>query len=252
MDLRTPTLPARVAPEAHSGLGCPAGLLADPHADRLRRLPGRDARRHGLSGIDAQRPAPAAVVGGGQHVVGPRLGRHRVGADRGLEALASAHTRWRGRFSRPSRSEGVTILDLGPNSPILVLLFLPLVYAALMFTPKAAALCGLSALASAAVVATTDSHGAISQERSFMFFAVLAGASVLSCRCVGESESDRTTRTAAARDDRRAGRHRRAHGMCRASCLPSASRGGDRSIDATRSQFEPHDDRRGPIQVGQR
>ncbi len=79
---------------------------------------------------------------------------------------------------------GVTILDLGPNSPILVLLFLPLIYAALMFTPKAAALCGLSALASAALVATTDSEGAITQERSFMFFAVLAGASVL---CVAAS-----------------------------------------------------------------
>jgi diguanylate cyclase (GGDEF)-like protein len=75
---------------------------------------------------------------------------------------------------------GVTILDLGPNSPILVLLFLPLVYAALMFTPKAAALCGLSALASAALVATTGSQRAISEERSFMFLAVLAGASVLS------------------------------------------------------------------------
>jgi diguanylate cyclase (GGDEF)-like protein len=79
---------------------------------------------------------------------------------------------------------GVTILDLGPNSPILVLLFLPLIYAALMFTPKAAALCGLSALASAALVATTDSQGAITRERSFMFFAVLAGASVL---CVAAS-----------------------------------------------------------------
>ena len=75
---------------------------------------------------------------------------------------------------------GVSILDLGPNSPILVLLFLPLVYAALMFTPKAAALCGLSALASAALVATPHSQGAISRERSFMFFAVLAGAAVLS------------------------------------------------------------------------
>jgi diguanylate cyclase (GGDEF)-like protein len=75
---------------------------------------------------------------------------------------------------------GVTILDLGANSPILDLLFLPLVYAALMFTPRAAALCGLSALVSAALVATTHNQGAISQERSFMFLGVLAGASVLS------------------------------------------------------------------------
>ena len=93
---------------------------------------------------------------------------------------------WRARYSvawtvlSAFAVGGVTILDLGPNSPILVLLFLPLVYAALMFTPRAAALCGLSALASAALVAATDMHGAISQERSFMFFAVLAGAAVLS------------------------------------------------------------------------
>lgn len=93
---------------------------------------------------------------------------------------------WRARYSvawtvlSAFAVGGVTILDLGPNSPILVLLFLPLVYAALMFTPKAAALCGLSALASAAVVAATHLQGAISQERSFMFLAVLAGAAVLS------------------------------------------------------------------------
>jgi diguanylate cyclase (GGDEF)-like protein len=93
---------------------------------------------------------------------------------------------WRARYSvawtvlSAFAVGGVTILDLGPNSPILVLLFLPLVYAALMFTPKAAALCGLSALASAAAVAATHMQGAISKERSFMFFAVLAGAAVLS------------------------------------------------------------------------
>src|ERR1700722_292063 len=55
---------------------------------------------------------------------------------------------------------GVTILDLGANSPILDLLFLP--------------------LASAPLVATTHNQGAISQERSFMFLGVLPGASVLS------------------------------------------------------------------------
>jgi diguanylate cyclase (GGDEF)-like protein len=74
----------------------------------------------------------------------------------------------------------VAILDVGSNSPILLLLFLPLVYAALMFTPKAAAACGASALVSAALVAVTDHQIAISEERSFMVFAVLAGASVLS------------------------------------------------------------------------
>jgi diguanylate cyclase (GGDEF)-like protein len=74
----------------------------------------------------------------------------------------------------------VAILDLGSDSPILVLLFLPLVYAALMFTPRATALCGLSALASAALVAFADGQLAISRERAIMLFAVLAGASVLS------------------------------------------------------------------------
>lgn len=74
----------------------------------------------------------------------------------------------------------VAILDLGSDSPIVVLLFLPLIYAALMFTPRLAALCGLSALASAALVAMTDGQRAISQERAVMLLAVLTGASVLS------------------------------------------------------------------------
>ncbi len=135
-----------------------------------------------------------------------------------LAGLAMAPTvaskPWRVRFSvawtvlSAFAVAGVTILDLGPNSPILVLLFLPLIYAALMFTPKGAALCGLSALASAAVVATTHSTGAISQERSFMFFAVLAGASVLSVAVsVNRSRIERHERRAA-RNNRRAGRHR--------------------------------------------
>ncbi len=74
----------------------------------------------------------------------------------------------------------VAILDGGSNSPVLLLLFLPLVYAALMFTPRAAGLCGLSTLASAAAVALVDRGLASSVDRAFMLFGVLAGASVLS------------------------------------------------------------------------
>ena len=74
----------------------------------------------------------------------------------------------------------VAFLDLGADSPILLLLFLPLVYAALMFTPASAALCGVSTLAAAEVVTIAGAHPAGSMERAFMFLAVLAGGSVLS------------------------------------------------------------------------
>jgi diguanylate cyclase (GGDEF)-like protein len=74
----------------------------------------------------------------------------------------------------------VAILDGGLNSPILVLLFLPLVYAALMFTPRATASCGGSALISVGLVALTNHQLENFEQRGLLFFAVLAGASVLS------------------------------------------------------------------------
>jgi diguanylate cyclase (GGDEF)-like protein len=74
----------------------------------------------------------------------------------------------------------VAIFDGGSNSPILILLFLPLVYAALMFTPRATAWCGGSALISVGLVALTNRQVGNSQQRALIFFAVLAGASVLS------------------------------------------------------------------------
>ncbi|MGO8870091.1 MAG: GGDEF domain-containing protein [Acidimicrobiales bacterium] len=74
----------------------------------------------------------------------------------------------------------VAVLDTGSDSPILLLLFLPLVYAALMFTPRAAGFCGLASLASATVVTLVDRRLAESIDRAFMTFAVLAGAFVLS------------------------------------------------------------------------
>lgn len=72
------------------------------------------------------------------------------------------------------------MLDLGPDSPMLLLLFLPLIYAALMFTPAESGLCGLAALTVAVVVTEADPSTSASLARSLMLFAVLGGASVLS------------------------------------------------------------------------
>ena len=73
----------------------------------------------------------------------------------------------------------VAMLDGGMNSPILILLLLPLIYGTLMFTPRAAGICGIAALAALALVALVDRHMATSPGRSFLLFATLAGASVL-------------------------------------------------------------------------
>jgi hypothetical protein len=53
---------------------------------------------------------------------------------------------------------GVAALDGGLDSTVLYLLFLPIALAALAFTPFVAGLCGLATLASAVLVAATDSH----------------------------------------------------------------------------------------------
>jgi len=73
----------------------------------------------------------------------------------------------------------VASLDRGTESPVLVLLFLPLIYAALMFTPKASAFCGLSALAVAAVVILANRTSSVPLAYGLVLFAVLGGASVL-------------------------------------------------------------------------
>jgi diguanylate cyclase (GGDEF)-like protein len=73
----------------------------------------------------------------------------------------------------------VAILDSGMNSPLLILLFLPLIFGTLMFTPLAAAVCGLSALASLGMVALVDQSTAVSSGRSFLLFCSVAGASAL-------------------------------------------------------------------------
>jgi len=71
-------------------------------------------------------------------------------------------------------------LDGGVTSPILLLLFLPLLYGTLLFTPRAAAACGVSALATLAVVVALSPGLAAHEGWAFMLFASLAGASVLS------------------------------------------------------------------------
>jgi diguanylate cyclase (GGDEF)-like protein len=73
----------------------------------------------------------------------------------------------------------VAILDSGMNSPVLVLLFLPLIYGTLMFTPRAATLCGVAAMVSLAMVALTDRNHATYPGRSFLLFCAVAGASAL-------------------------------------------------------------------------
>jgi len=74
----------------------------------------------------------------------------------------------------------VASLDGGVDSPILFLLFLPVAYAALAFTPLVTAACGLSALMTASVVAFTDSRIQLSAQSGFVMVGVLIGASVLS------------------------------------------------------------------------
>jgi diguanylate cyclase (GGDEF)-like protein len=74
----------------------------------------------------------------------------------------------------------VALLDTGVNSPILLLLYLPLAYAALMFTFRSALLCGLSTLVVVGVVAGIDRHLAAAQGWTFTLLGTLAGAAALS------------------------------------------------------------------------
>jgi diguanylate cyclase (GGDEF)-like protein len=74
----------------------------------------------------------------------------------------------------------VAILDTGLASPILFLLFLPLIFGTLMFSPRAATVCGASALLSLAVVGIVDQRSVVANGQSFMLFATVAGAALLS------------------------------------------------------------------------
>jgi diguanylate cyclase (GGDEF)-like protein len=73
----------------------------------------------------------------------------------------------------------VAVLDKGMSSPILFLLFLPLIFGTMMFTPRATAICGAAALVSLALVVLIDRDAGSSPGRTFLLFAALAGAAVL-------------------------------------------------------------------------
>jgi predicted signal transduction protein with EAL and GGDEF domain len=74
----------------------------------------------------------------------------------------------------------VASLDGGLESPLILLLFLPVPYAVLVFTPWVVGVCGFATLASGAFVVMTDSSTRLSLGGVLVLFAVLAGASVLS------------------------------------------------------------------------
>jgi diguanylate cyclase (GGDEF)-like protein len=73
----------------------------------------------------------------------------------------------------------IAILDTGIESPLLVLLFLPLIYGTLMFTPRAAGICSIATLASVTLVALTDSDVTDSPGQLLLLSAAVAGACAL-------------------------------------------------------------------------
>ena len=74
----------------------------------------------------------------------------------------------------------VAQLDTGANSPILLVLYLPIVYAALLFPPRAALACGLAALGVVVTVAALDPHRAAIEGWTLMLAGSVAGAAALS------------------------------------------------------------------------
>lgn len=93
---------------------------------------------------------------------------------------------WRDRFSMlwtvlaAFAIAGFAVLDGGMDSPVVLLLFLPISYAALSFSPIQALICGASTLASAAILTVHDPGLRVSEGTLAMLLAGLAGASVLS------------------------------------------------------------------------
>ncbi|HXW33541.1 MAG TPA: GGDEF domain-containing protein [Acidimicrobiales bacterium] len=74
---------------------------------------------------------------------------------------------------------GVAYLDGGLRSPLVLLLFLPISYAAWAFTPGAAAACGCASILSCGFL-TLEKSQSVSGSAALILFAVLAGATVLS------------------------------------------------------------------------
>lgn len=95
-----------------------------------------------------------------------------------------ARRSWRSRFSvtwtvlSACAVAGVARLDGGVGSPLVLLLFLPISYAAWAFSPSAAAACGVASLMAAACLAAVTTGAA--PHVTPMLLAVLAGATVLS------------------------------------------------------------------------
>ena len=73
----------------------------------------------------------------------------------------------------------VASLDSGINSPLLILLFLPLIYGTLMFTPRAAGACSIATLTSVVLVVVIDTDETASPGHLLLFFAALVGACAL-------------------------------------------------------------------------
>jgi len=103
-----------------------------------------------------------------------------------LFASTIATKPWRSRFSvtwtvlAAFALGWFAVLDHGMASPVVLLLFIPICYATLSFSPTEALICGVSTLG-AAVIVTVTSHGArVSEGTVIMLLAGLAGASVLS------------------------------------------------------------------------
>jgi diguanylate cyclase (GGDEF)-like protein len=70
-------------------------------------------------------------------------------------------------------------LDGGPHSPILMLIFLPVMAAALVFRPGGVVLCGMTTVGTVVVVATTSSPVRWPADNVFLLLAVAIGASLL-------------------------------------------------------------------------
>jgi len=109
-----------------------------------------------------------------------------AGAAAGLVAAPYVATRpWRTTYSvawtvASTYAVGVVaLLDTRSRSPVLLLLYLPIVYGALMFSPRAATVCGLSALVVVTGVACLDPHGASAAGWDVVLVGTIAGAATL-------------------------------------------------------------------------
>ena len=74
---------------------------------------------------------------------------------------------------------GFVALDSGLASPVRSLLFLPFAYAALMFRPRATALCALVDLVATGLLGIFDRGAALTGSQALTYYGVLVGAAVL-------------------------------------------------------------------------